>query len=46
MLPGDDDITYEHVRFSGELLVKKLVILYNKIVELERPTHKLTDLTH
>ena len=33
--PGDDVITYEHVRFSGKLLVKKLVILYNKIVELE-----------
>ena len=33
--PGDDGITYEHVRFSGELLVKKLVILFNKIVELE-----------
>ena len=33
--PGDDGITYEHVRFSGELLAKKLVILYNKIVELE-----------
>ena len=33
--PGDDGITYEHVRFSGEVLVKKLVVLYNKIVELE-----------
>jgi len=33
--PGDDGITYEHVRFSGEVLVKKLVILYNKIVKLE-----------
>ena len=32
---GDDGITYEHVRFSGEVLVKKLVVLYNKIVELE-----------
>ena len=32
---GDDGITYEHVRFSGEVLVKKLVILYNKMVELE-----------
>ena len=33
--PGDDGITYEHVRFSGEVLVKNLVVLYNKIVELE-----------
>ena len=33
--PGDDGITYEHVRFSGEVIVKKLVTLYNKIVELE-----------
>ena len=32
---GDDGITYEHVRFSGEVWVKKLVVLYNKIVELE-----------
>ena len=33
--PGDDGITYEYVTFSGEILVKKLVVLYNKIVELE-----------
>ena len=33
--PGDDGITYEHVRFSGKGLVKKLVVLYDKIVELE-----------
>ena len=33
--PGDDGITYEHVRFSGEVLIKKLVVLYNKLVELE-----------
>ena len=33
--PGHDGTTYEHVRFSGEVLVKKLVVLYNKIVELE-----------
>ena len=29
-VPGDDGITYEHVGFSGEVLVKKLVVLYNK----------------
>ena len=33
--PGDDGITYEHVIFSGEVLVKNLVVLYNRIIELE-----------
>ncbi len=33
--PGDDGITYEHIKHSGDILVGKLAILYNKIIELE-----------
>ncbi len=32
--PGDDGITYEHIKHSGDILVGKLAILYNKIIEL------------
>jgi hypothetical protein len=33
--PGDDGITYEHIKYSGDILAAKLLILYNKIIELE-----------
>ncbi|CAB4039066.1 Hypothetical predicted protein [Paramuricea clavata] len=33
--PGDDGITYEHIKYSGDILAAKLLIHYNKIIELE-----------
>ncbi|CAB4017039.1 Hypothetical predicted protein [Paramuricea clavata] len=33
--PGDDGITYEHIKYSADILAAKLLILYNKIIELE-----------